>query len=178
MVKRSIDQKLRLRNFDARHGRIESGAVVKSRKGLIGVEGGKGTCYHWTENGQCSKGDQCSFPHESNDRAQKPEHTAATPSDPFFSRGRSVSRKRSIRGKSNHGATLLRQPYRYYLKGTSTRTPCEYWPRLNANSIKVKRVAKPVISVCSRIISLTNNQTRSQRKAAIHKKEVKATTIM
>ena len=31
MVKRSMDQKLRLRNFDARHGRIESGAVVKSR---------------------------------------------------------------------------------------------------------------------------------------------------
>ena len=31
MVKRNIDQKLRLRNFDARHGRIESGAVVKNR---------------------------------------------------------------------------------------------------------------------------------------------------
>ena len=31
MVKRSIDQKLRLRNFDARHGKIETGAVVKSR---------------------------------------------------------------------------------------------------------------------------------------------------
>ena len=39
MVKRRKDQKLRLRNFDARHGRIESGAVVKSRKGIIGVEG-------------------------------------------------------------------------------------------------------------------------------------------
>ena len=38
MVKWSIDQELRLRNFDARHGRIETGAVVKSRKGLIGVE--------------------------------------------------------------------------------------------------------------------------------------------
>ena len=39
MVKRSIDQKLRLRNFDARHRKIETGAVVKSRKGLIsGVE--------------------------------------------------------------------------------------------------------------------------------------------
>ena len=35
MVKRRKDQKLRLRNFDARHGRLESGAVVKSRKGLI-----------------------------------------------------------------------------------------------------------------------------------------------
>ena len=58
MVNRSIDQKLRLRNFDARHGRIESGSVVKSRKGSIGDEGGKGICYHWKEKGQCSKGDQ------------------------------------------------------------------------------------------------------------------------
>ena len=64
MVKRSIDQKLRLRNFDARHRRIETGAVVKSRKGLSGVEGGKGICYQWKEKGQCSKGDQCSFGHE------------------------------------------------------------------------------------------------------------------
>ena len=38
MVKRSIDQKLRLRNFDARRGKIESAAVVKSRKGLSYVE--------------------------------------------------------------------------------------------------------------------------------------------
>ena len=33
-----------------------------------------------------------------------------------------VSRKRSIRGKSEHGA-ILRQPCRYYLEST----PCEYW---------------------------------------------------
>ena len=31
--------------------------------------------------------------------APKPEHTAATPPEPSFSRGRSVSKKRSIRGK-------------------------------------------------------------------------------
>ena len=54
MVKKSIDQKLRLRNFDVRHGRIETGAVVKSRKGLSGVEKGKGICYQWNEKGQCS----------------------------------------------------------------------------------------------------------------------------
>ena len=117
MEKRSIDQKLRLRNFDARHGRIETGAVVKSRKGMSGVEGGKGVCYQWKEKGQCSKGDQCSFRHDSNDRAQKPEHNAATLSEPSMTRGRSVSKKRSIQGKSNHGA-ILRQPCRYYLKGT------------------------------------------------------------
>ena len=99
MVKRRKDQKLRLRNFDARHGKIESGAVVKNRKGLIGVEGGKGTCYQWKEKGQCSQGDRCSFRHEAQDREQKPEHTAATLSEPALSRGRSVSRKRSMRGK-------------------------------------------------------------------------------
>ena len=32
MVKRRKDQKLRLRNFDARHGRIETGEVVKNPK--------------------------------------------------------------------------------------------------------------------------------------------------
>ena len=80
MVKRCVDQKLRLRNFHARYGRLETGAVVKRRKGLSGVEGGKGICYQWKEKGQCSQGDRCSFRHESNDRAEKPEHTAATPS--------------------------------------------------------------------------------------------------
>ena len=55
MVKRSKDQKHRLRNFDARHGKIKSQAVVKNRKGIIGADGGKGICY------QCSKGDQCSL---------------------------------------------------------------------------------------------------------------------
>ena len=82
MAKRSIDQKLRLRNFDARNERIETGAVAKSRQGLSGVERGKGTCY------------QCSLWHESNDRA-KPTPKAAPPSEPP-SRGRSASRKRCL----------------------------------------------------------------------------------
>ena len=37
-----------------------------------------------------------------------------------------MSRKRNIRGKSKHGA-ILRQPCRCSLRGTCTRTPCEYW---------------------------------------------------
>ena len=166
MVKRSIDQKLlRLRNFDARNGRIETGAVVKHRKGMSGVEGGKGTCYQWKEKGQCSKGDRCSFRHESNDRVQKPDHNAASPSEPSGS----VSRKRSIRGKSNHGA-ILRQPCRYYLKGTCTQSPCEYWhPPVNLT--KQKRAAKPGISVCSRVIRLMNNQTKSRRMVIVPTKE-------
>ena len=70
MVKRCIDQQLRLRNFDARHGRIESGAVVKSRQGIIGVEGGQSICYQWKEKDQGSQGDRCSFRHDTQDRVQ------------------------------------------------------------------------------------------------------------
>ena len=77
MVKMRIDQKLRLQNFDARHGRIETGAVVKSRRGVSGSERGQGVCYNGRQKGHCSKGDQCSFRHESNDRA-KPTPKAAT----------------------------------------------------------------------------------------------------
>ena len=74
----------------------------------------------------CSKGHQCSFRHESNDCAQKTTPNAAAPSEPSMTRGRSVSRKRSIKGKRSPGI-ILRQPCRYYLKGTCTRSPCEYW---------------------------------------------------
>ena len=59
MVKSRKDQKLRLRNFDARHERIEAGAVIKNQMGLSGVEGGKGICYQWKEKSQCSKRNQC-----------------------------------------------------------------------------------------------------------------------
>ena len=41
MVKRSFDQQLRLRKFDARHEKIETGAVEKSHGELSGVERGK-----------------------------------------------------------------------------------------------------------------------------------------
>ena len=123
--KRSLDQKLRLRNFDARLGIIESGAVVKSRKGIIGVEGGKDICYQWNRIRPVFARRPLQFP-PLQDRAQKPNHNPATPSEPTVSPDRSVSRKRSIRGKSNHGA-ILRQHFRYYLKGTCTRTSCEHW---------------------------------------------------
>ena len=153
--------------------------MVKSRKGLIGVEGGKGICYQWKEKGQCSQGDRCSFRHETQDRAQKPEHTAATPSEPTVSRGRSVSRKRSIRGKSNHGS-ILRQPCRYYLKGTCMRT-CERLVnvgiRPSVTFMKMKRVVRLETSVCFRITRLMNNQIKS-RKSATSQKEKKAMTRM
>ena len=51
MVKRSIDQKLRSGNFDARNERIETGAVIRNRKDQ------PGECNRWKAKGQCSRGD-------------------------------------------------------------------------------------------------------------------------
>ena len=121
MLKRSADQKLRLRIFDASHGRIERGAVVKNPREGVALKEEKVSVTSGKKKAECSKGDQCSFQHESNDRAHKPDHNAATASEPSSSRGRSVSKKRSVQGKSNHGA-ILRQPCRYDLKGTCTRS--------------------------------------------------------
>ena len=44
MVERNIDQKLKSRNFEARDGRIETGAVVNNRRGQSSVERGSGEC--------------------------------------------------------------------------------------------------------------------------------------
>ena len=76
MEKRIIDQKLRSRNFDARNERIETGAVVTSRRILSGIERREGVCCHWKAKGQCSKGDKCSFRHDSDERAKSTPKTA------------------------------------------------------------------------------------------------------
>ena len=118
MLKRSIDQKLRSRNFDARNERIETGAVVTSRRGLCGIEKGQGGCYQWQAKGQCSRGNQCSFRHDGNERAKSTPKTAPS--------GRSASRKRSLRGRSPSGKTN-RLPGKNFLKGTCTELLCDYW---------------------------------------------------
>ena len=109
MVKRSVNQKVRLRNFDARHGKIETRAVVKNRKGLSGVEAGKDIRYQWKEKSPCSEGDQCSFGHDGDKRATPTPKTFPS-SEPPTQKGRSASRKRSLRGRSPSGRTN-RQPY-------------------------------------------------------------------
>ena len=94
IVKRRKDQKLRLRNFDARQGKSKQGkwsrverAQVALKEGEVFVTRGKKKASVRRETSQCS------FRHDAQDRAQKPEHTAATPSEPTVSRGRSVSSK-------------------------------------------------------------------------------------
>ena len=90
--------------------------VLKEDK--VFVTGGK-------KKGQCSRGDKCSFRHESNDRA-KPTPKTTPSSEPPTQRGRSASRKGSFRGRSQSGKSN-RQPCKNFLKGTRTELPCDYW---------------------------------------------------
>ena len=76
MVKRSIEQDLRNWNFGARNGIYERNAVVKNPGTKQRVQRILGDCWQWETNGQCVKGDKCSFRHDTNTRGK------VTPSNP------------------------------------------------------------------------------------------------
>ena len=101
--------------------------MVTSRRALSCIERGKGICYQWKEKGQCSRGDLCSYGMRVTivqDRHQKPCHPQTTKNSK--TRGRSASRKGNCGGRSQ-SEKFNRQPCKYFLKGTCTKSPCEYW---------------------------------------------------
>ena len=70
MVKRSIEQNLRIKNFEARNGNYETNAVVKNQETKQREQKTLGDCWQWKANGQCSEGDNCSFRHDIIKRAK------------------------------------------------------------------------------------------------------------
>ena len=67
--------------------------MVTSRGGLSGIERRKKSLLSVESQGQCLRGDQCSFRHNGYERA-KSTPTSAPPSDPPTQRGRSASREK------------------------------------------------------------------------------------
>ena len=99
MVKRSIEQDTRNKNFGSRIGNSEKNAVVKNQGTKQRVQRILGDCWQWETNGQCVKRDNCRFRHDMNKRGK------VTPSNPspnsFMQQNeRKSSRTRSPRGKS------------------------------------------------------------------------------
>ena len=62
MVKRSIEQEIRNKNFAIRNGNFEKNAVVKNQRVKMREQRSLGDCWQWEANGQCSKGDKLQFP--------------------------------------------------------------------------------------------------------------------
>ena len=70
VVKRSIEQDIRNKNFGSRNGNFEKNAVVKNQGTKQRVQRILGDCWQWEFNGQCSRGDNCSFRHDINKRGK------------------------------------------------------------------------------------------------------------
>ena len=125
MVKRSIEQEIRNKNFGARSGNFEKNAVVKNQGTKQRVQRILGECWQCETNGQCVKGDNCSFRHDFNNRGK------ITPSNPspnsFMQQNeRKSSKTRSLRGESPSGR-MSRWPCKDYIKGTCKNSFCERW---------------------------------------------------
>ena len=114
-----------MKNFEARNGNFETSAVVKNHRAKQREQRSLGDCWQWKANGQCSKGDNCSFRHDINKRGKM---TQSNPSPNSFiqQNERKASRTRSPRGKSPSGR-MSRWPCKDYLKGTCINSFCEMW---------------------------------------------------
>ena len=123
VVQRSIEQDLRNKNFGARNGNHERNAVVKNPGTKQRVQRILGDCWQWESDGQCSRGDNCSFRHDINKRGIA---TQPSPSSSTRQNERNASRTRSPRGKSPSGR-MSRWPCTHYLKGTCNNSFCEKW---------------------------------------------------
>ena len=156
LVKRSIDQKLRLRNFDARHGIFESGAV--------------GICYQWKEKGQCSQGDDAASATKpkivrKNQNTLPPRLLTKQFHEVEVRRGREVSEAKATPFFDNRADIIWKVPARELLVNIDIRP--------SANSQKMKRVWRLETSVCFRITRLMNNQIKSRKKEQHPKKKRK-----
>ena len=108
-----------------RNENFEKNAVVKNQGTKQRAQKILGDCWQWETNGQCVKGDSCSFRHDINERGKS---SPSNPSPNFFMQQneRKSSRTRSPRGKSPSGR-MSRWPCKDYLKGTCNNSFCDKW---------------------------------------------------
>ena len=124
MVKRSIEQEMRNKNFGARNGNYERNAVIKNQGTKQRVQRILGVFWQWESNGQCSRGDNCSFRHDTNKRG-KMKQSNPSPSS-FMQQSERKRREPEVPEESPSGR-MYRWPCKDYLKGTCINSFCERW---------------------------------------------------
>ena len=100
MVKRSIEQDIRNKNFGIRNGNYEKNAMVKNQGTEQRVQRIILDCLQWETNGQCVKGDNCSFRHDIDKRGKS--YTIISVSEFFHAaeRAKIIENPKSQRKKS------------------------------------------------------------------------------
>ena len=125
MVKRGIEQDIRIENFGARNGKYERNAVVKNQGKKQRVQRILGDSWQWEFNGQCSRGDNCSFRHDINKRGKMTQPNTS-PYSFMQQNERKASRTRSPKERSPSGR-MYRWLCKDYFKGTCINSFCEKW---------------------------------------------------
>ena len=139
--KKELSSKIyEIRIFGARNGNYERNAVVKNPGTKQRRQRILGDCWQWKTNGQCSKGDNCSFRHVINKRAKSTQPNPS-PSSSSRQNERNASRTRGPRGKSPSGR-MSRWPCKDYFKGTCTNSFCRKWHPPECLFYKTKRGCK------------------------------------
>ena len=100
-------------------------AVVKNQRTKQRAQRILGDCWQWESNGQCVKGDNCSFRHDMKKRG-KVAPSNPSPNSFMQQNERKASRTRSPRGRSPSGR-MSRWPCKDHLKGTCNNSFCERW---------------------------------------------------
>ena len=162
LVKRSIEQEIRNKNFGNRNGNFEKNAVVKNQGTKQRVHRILGDCWQWETNGQCVKGDNCSFRHDMNKRGKV---TPSNPSPNSFMRQneRNASRTRSPSGRSpsgrmSHGLariTLEELAITHFVKSGTLQKSCSTRPRVVVGLGK---------SAHSHIVRLVNSRQKGLKR--------------
>ena len=162
MVKRSIDRETSFpKLWRQTRGILKQEQWSRIERAWVALKGGKGICYQWKEKGQCWKGNECCFRHESDDHAPTDAAKAAPPS------GRS------------HTSRILRQPCRYYLKRVLVRDRLVNIGILpSVNFTKQKRDGKARISAWFPHLKVDEQPNRRPQKGYYSQKKEKATTRM
>ena len=128
LVKRSIEQDIRNKNFGVRNGNYEKNAVVKNQGTKQRVQRVLGDCWQWESNGQCVKiKETIAFSATMSISVEK-NYTVNYISE-FFSCSRmseKPSRTRSPGGRCPSGR-VSRWPCKDYLEGTCNNSFCEKW---------------------------------------------------
>ena len=98
MVKRSIEQNLRMKNLEATNGNHETSAVVKNQIVKQREQRSPGDGWQWKAYGQCSQGDNCSFRHDKDKRAKSTQPNPS-PRSSTLQNMKNASRTRSPASK-------------------------------------------------------------------------------
>ena len=126
MVKRSIEQNLRMKNFEAINGNYETNAVLKNKGTKQREQRTPGDCWQWKANGQCSKGDNCSFRHDINKRGKLTQSNTSRILS--CSRVKEKHREPAVPGEEVPVVECLDGPARTTSKELAQLTPfCEKW---------------------------------------------------